>query len=229
MQNATRLLRPLTLIMMASLISAPTSLGAQDEELSELDGEGLRYELIDSQEGAEGTIWEQYLFTFGPLAGLPEHPYPEAMVVKVMSGSFALRIGNEDVVVVDPQGSPIPILEPSGDPLLVIIGEIEIDEIVDGNGVCTTLCLLPAGVTVLIEEGATVYLPGNVTCLFCNISNDADATLMVVADVSTSDQPFSWTQLMDVGTPEALATPQADRSGQSSWEAISSGLYVGCR
>src|SRR3546814_12587446 len=41
---------------------------------------------------------------------LPENRYPEAMVVKVESGSFTFRVSDE-LVIVDPQGGEIPLLD----------------------------------------------------------------------------------------------------------------------
>ncbi len=109
-------------------------------------GEGLRYV---HQEGAT-TIGggskklEAYSFIFGDTAYIPENVYPEAMVVQVRSGSFALRVGKEDLVIADPAGQTIPILEPTGDPVLVsdpnqtkgVVTRLDGDE-------CTDLCALP--------------------------------------------------------------------------------------
>jgi hypothetical protein len=218
------------MVLVLAVTTTPMSLRAQGES-SELDGGGLSYVLVDRGEDATGDIWEHYEFTFGDNAAVPYFPYPEAMVVKVMSGSFALRVGGEDLVVVDPQGMPILLLDestltdadsayPQG------ISDQEIGEVQDSSGTCTTLCVLPPEVTVRIDKGFTVYLPGYVSCFFCNISTGANAVLRVVAALPSSDQPFSWTQLRDVGTPVAS---ELGASRRSYFESATSGAYVGCK
>jgi hypothetical protein len=230
MQPTVRVVQALLLVLTLAVSTAPISLRAQGE-FSEYDGDGLSYVLVDRGEEPTGDIWVHYKFTFGDNAAIPYLPYPEAMVVKVMSGSFALRVGAEDLVVVDPQGRTILLLDESGltdadSAYPRGISDQEIGEVQDSSGTCTTLCVLPPEVTVRVDEGFTVYLPGYVSCLFCNISSGADAVLRVVAALPSRDQPFSWTQLQDVATPVAS---EPDVARRSYFEAASSGAYVGCR
>jgi hypothetical protein len=227
MQPTVRVVKALLLVVTLAVTTAPISLRAQGE-FSELDGGGLIYVLIERGEEATGDIWETYEFTFGENAAVPYFPYPEAMVVKVMSGSFALRVGGEDLVVVDPHGMPILLLDESAltdadSPYPRGISDRDIGEVQDRSGTCTTLCVLPPKVTVRIDKGFTVYLPGYVSCFFCNISAGPDAVLRVVASLASSDQPFSWTQLSGVTASESST------NRRSFFGAASSGAYVGCR
>jgi hypothetical protein len=249
MQGAVGILRPLTLILTLALILVPASISAQDGAFEDLNGGGLTVEgyldegdskvSLDSQEGAEGVNWERSQWTFAVKAALPPAQYPEAMVVKVIDGSFAFRVGDEDVVIVDPQGAPIPILESNGNPLSTaepIVSatptgaNVQDQNVQDQNGDCTSLCILSPDETVMLETGFTVYLPGNVTCFFCNITDGgtAEAKLLVIAAVPAG-QNFSWTEL-DLVDFATTATPVAVEVGsrKSLLKAALPGVYVGC-
>jgi hypothetical protein len=188
---------PLTIVVLVAAFAvslAPTLMNAQED--MEGGGEGISFKpLEESQtEGGGKKTLQSYLFTFESDAALPEYPYPEVMVVKVASGRFAIRVGNEDLVIVDPQGKPIWITTVTEENL--VSGE-ENDVVRNGDGSeCTTLCALPPDVTVLIEQDMTVYLPGDTTCFFCNMTDD-DAELLVYPAVPRGEA-FSWTQLQKI-------------------------------
>lgn len=213
----------LVLALTAGLNVAAAPIGAQYDsgELSQLDGEGLSYEFIErgSSQGGGNKDLEQYIFTFEPEAAIPEHQYPEAMVVKVLAGQFGFRVGDEDLVIVEPRNNEIQILEDTGDPVKTS------DQIVAIRP-CTPLCALPPGETILIEEGSTVYLPGSVTCFWCNMM-DSKAQLFVLPVIDPVIEqrvgPFSWTQM------RGISGPAADAGTRHYANSTVPGLLVGCR
>ncbi len=86
---------------------------------------------------------------------------------------------------------------------------------------CTDLCALPPEETVLIEKGATVYLPGPLTCFWCNVSA-GEAELLVFPAVPNGEA-FSWTLL---GGINAGVTPDSARLYHgATWSRAG----VGCR
>lgn len=187
----------LVLVLLFSLSAVPARLAAQDD-FNDPNGAGISIEPVEGapSEGGGGKTLEQYIVTFEPTAYLPENRYPEAMVVKVQKGSFAIRVGEEDLVIVDPAGRQLSILE-SADYPMVLRNDIGVVTDVDGNP-CETLCALPPNQTVLVEEGSTLFIPEMVTCFLCNISGEF-AELLVYPAV-LQGQKFSWTLLNEVTT-----------------------------
>ncbi|HET7094619.1 MAG TPA: hypothetical protein VFI22_14100 [Thermomicrobiales bacterium] len=131
-------------------------------------------------------------YTIQPSGFIPEAPAnrqnPEAVVLaKVLTGSLIFRVGDEANVIVDPQSQQIAIVEP--DPPVDAAHPLdsahdysrETGVVTDLRGnPCVTLCVIQPGDFVRLDAGYTVYLPGAVTCFWCN-ATDNDATLMVIA------------------------------------------------
>lgn len=118
----------------------------------------------ESENVTTDKAWTQYRFTLKAGAGIPRDVYHEAMVVKVVSGSVAFRIGHEDVITLDPQGKPIVTLDWD-------------DESETWKPTGELTCDVPCGLrsespeesrVIRLDAGVTVYLPGSVTCFFCN-------------------------------------------------------------
>ena len=194
----------------------------QTAEEGRADGSGIS-SLIESgaTAGGGGQYLQPYLFTFEPLAGIPENAYAEPMIVKVVSGSFVLRVGPEDLVVVDAQGSPIPVLdEVRGDPGFQETGYYVAD---DTGQPCVTLCALYPEESVLVVAGQTVYLPGMVTCFWCNIdSQQAQLEVFAVLSANVSPSDFSWVRLENISVAGGPVGPGAVR-------AFVPGFAFGCR
>jgi hypothetical protein len=123
--------------------------------------------------------------------------------------------------VVDAQGTTIPIVDPiDRDPFFQDSGFAVGD---DTGQPCVSLCALPPKTAVLIQEGQTVYLPGQVSCFWCNISaNTAELEVFAVLSVSASASDFSWARLQGIGTTGVSAGP-------SGLRASLPGLAIGCR
>jgi len=207
---------------------------ATSSPTSEL-GAGLRYVPQEGAgtDGGGAQRLEVYSFVFDATAYIPERRNPEAMVVQVESGSFSICVGDEDLVIVDPgvQASleGIPILrestvdKPSCDLFLPPDQSGDVVKDLDGNP-CTELCALRPGETVLVEEGATVFLPRATTCFWCNVTA-GEARLRVFPVLpQVSEVPFSWTDLEGIGTSEAEALDGA----RHFHHVTLSGLSVGC-
>jgi len=232
MPTRTVQLLALFLLLTAAVGTAPALVAAQDQtDYSGLDGRGIRFERLEGGDtyGGDNKTLEEYVFFFDRTAYLPEFPYPEVMVVQVESGSFALRVGNEDLVIADPGGRDIHILESTGDPIMVSDPGQAGDVVRNRDGTpCTDLCALPPETMVVIETGGTVFLPGGVTCFWCNVSFH-EAQLLVFPSVPDGQQ-FSWTQLGqmgEAGTPEVAGTPAS--AVRHFRGATFSGAGVGCR
>jgi hypothetical protein len=211
---------PLAIVVLVTTFAvslAPSLLNAQEDYRG--GGEGIYFTPLERAptEGGGKKALQGYSFTFQPEAYLPEYPYPEVMVVKVASGHFAFRVGEEDLVIVDPQGSKISILETIDE---ITFGGEQGTVQTTGGSDCTTLCAIPPNVTVLIERDMTVYLPGETTCFFCNLTA-GDAELIVYPAVRQGDA-FSWTLLNKVNAQQGDG-PRYYRAAQLP------SLIVGCR
>jgi hypothetical protein len=187
----------------------------------DLDGSGIRYEILPgTTQGGGGQQLQPYLFTFDLYASIPGYPYSEPMIVSVRTGSFAFSAGNENLVVIDAAGAPIPMLATIDDPPHFLERR---SVLVDDTGQpCISLCAIPAGQTVLVQPGNTVYLPGGTTCFWCSIDTmGAELEVYAVLPSGAGPKQFSWTQLKGIGT--AWAKPGAVRA------SMLPGLAYGCR
>ena len=227
---------------------SPASEEGANQAHQSLPGEGLGYQ-HDEGAGTDGSgrqRLEVYDFVFDETAYIPERRYPEAMVVQVVSGSFSICVGDEDLVIVDPgfqddnDDKPkreIPIVregsigEPSCDLFSPQDPSGDFVRRLDGDP-CTELCALPPGTTVLIEEGATVYLPRATTCFWCNVTKGQASLRVFPVLPQVNEVPFSWTELVGISTleAEALATPETEAlyGARHFYHVTLSGLGVGC-
>jgi hypothetical protein len=163
---------------------------------------------------------QPYLFTFDLYASIPGYPYSEPMIVSVRTGSFAFSAGDENLVVIDAAGAPIPLLATIDDPPHFLERR---SVLVDDTGQpCISLCAIPAGQTVLVQPGNTVYLPGGTACFWCSIDTmGAELEVYAVLPSGAGPKQFSWTQLEGIGT--TWARPGAVRA------SMLPGLAYGCR
>jgi hypothetical protein len=146
------------------------------------------------------------------------------MIVSVRAGSFAFSAGDENLVVIDAAGAPIPVLTTIDDPpYFQESRRIQLVLVDDTGQPCTSLCAIPAGRTVLVQPGNTVYLPGGTTCFWCSIDTmGAELEVYAVLPSGAGPKQFSWTQLEGIGT--AWARPGAVRAS-----ILLPGLAYGCR
>ncbi len=224
MRYRARLLLAFVLIV-SSLINAARSMGAAQE--GETDGAGISYAYLVGEDtvGGAGQVLRAYQFTFAVAAYIPEQQYAEAMVVEMVveveAGSFAFRVGDEDLVLVDPAGQAISILvssgEPSPDPTQAPHYNPSGSVItVDGgpdSPACVTRCAIPPHTIVQLDPGFLVILPKETTCFWCNLLAEAagEARLKVYAVMSQDSKPedFSWVAQLPGVTPSAATGVRA--------------------
>jgi len=197
---------PLTLglVLIFALSMAPTLITAQAPE-----GSGIVYEPLSPTPEPPGDNIEiqQYAFTFAGTAYIPEKEYPEQTVVKIVTGTFAFRVGG-NVVFVDPPPDPAdPQTTDVKIQILNVAGEHDPGQpetagpfLGEENGtfLCADICALPFNTLVLLNEGTTVFIPGNTTCFICNAAPDPAETGLL--HVYASVQPgtvFSWVREAD--------------------------------
>jgi len=196
-----------TLSLIALLGLAPGILAKQEQQgpIFEDDessfSEGITVTPLD--EGSDQ--FQVFNVDFDAGAYIPERTYPESMVIKIQSGTFAFRVQSE--VIVDPQGEDLVVLE--ADPAIPLGSNPDDNHL---NRVFTPnptvvplcqgiqgqeLCLLDPDVLgenlVELKTGYAVYLPDNSTCFICNstLTGDETASLLVWAPSSG----FSWHDL----------------------------------
>lgn len=215
MRHRTILPFALILVLVAIVSTAPALLARQDPEVQQ-DMESPFYEGItvttSDDPGEQGDQLQAFAVTFAARAYIPERTYPESMVVKVQTGTFAFRVQSE--VLVDPEGESIPILTANppidlgANPNAIFVDDdpgnderifTETGTVQNCSGTApNTLCLLDPNVLgenfVQLTAGDLVYLPDNSTCFFCNTTElDAEAELLVWAPATG----FSWQQLYE--------------------------------
>lgn len=152
-------------------------------------GEGLTITQNDGA-GRVGVQMRSYSVAFEPGAFVPEERFPEAMVVKVVSGTFAFRAQSD--VLIDPQGGDIVLLK--ADPVVPVEHlpapeqQFKDDGMTLANCAGTapqTLCLVNPtilmGRYVKLTPGFLVYLPDATTCFFCNTKD-------IVTEGQTGDE-----------------------------------------
>jgi len=208
MRRRTTLSFALILGLVAVVSTAPTLLAKQEREVFQDEEsrfvEGVTVTTSD-ESGRQGEQLQSFDVTIAPNAYIPERTYPESMVVKVQSGTFAFRVQSD--VLVDPEADDFAILE--ANPPIPLGGNPEEDRVgrtFDPVGTvenCSgtapqSLCLLDPDVLgenfVRLQAGDLVYLPDNSTCFFCNTTElDAEAELLVW----TPATGFSWQQLYE--------------------------------
>jgi hypothetical protein len=142
------------------------------------------------------------------------------MVVVVVSGSFALDVGKQRLVVVDANGSDIFLLERiAGPPHFQETGDV----LRDFDGLpCIAICAVNPGEPVRLSAGMTVLLPENSSRQLC--SEGPDGLLRVYAGVADNagDDSFSWAQLRGIESAGAPASPGALRASLPN-------LVAGCK
>ena len=241
MRRRTALPFMLILGLVAALGTAPGLVVAQEDQqdLQSVFGEDITVTRLEGL-AARGERVQAYAVTFEETAFIPEREYPEAMVVKVQSGTFAFRAQSD--VLIDPQGMDIRILE--ANPSIPVGSPPNPNQRYDDTGETvancsgtspTVLCLINPTLLqdryVQLEEGYTVYLPDNTTCFFCNTTGlqggDTTASPVPGGDTSPGGTPellvwapsddFSWYNL-DQGTPTAEGTPSAqEQTAARGW------------
>ncbi len=210
------------------LIPGPRSVGAQ-EGTEPFPGVQARILAEGRQDQPGGRVLQPYEFTFeGPAsldgtgAAIPEQTvdrtfiqseYP--VVVQVLRGEFALDLQEGDTALIDPRGTPIPVLVRISDGLGPGY-DVAIPErfVQDSNGQdCTTICAVPIDEPVRVEEGMTVFLPQGVACLVCSFdTNGAQLRVFALLDPGVDANQFEWYSGQGVNGPSAAeATPTARR------------------
>jgi hypothetical protein len=211
MRRHTTLSLAISLGLLAIVSTAPTLLAKQEERVIYQDEESLLSEDItvnaSDDPNQKGEKLQAFDVGFAAHAYIPERTYPESMLVKVQTGTFAFRVQSE--VLVDPEAADIEVLEANPPiPLGSNPNKDHAGRTFDPVGTvqnCSgtpphVLCLLDPDVLgenfVQLEAGDLVYLPDNSTCFFCNTTElDAGATLLVWAPATG----FSWYEMDQAG------------------------------
>ena len=178
---------------LAMLGMAPAMLARQGQEpdWSEIQvGCGVEFSECPEVDGNQ-----TYTVGLSDSAYFPEIPYPETMVVKVMSGTLAFRTSGPGVVVEFQRNElfrrvsdvPLPFGTPANT-LNPLPNYDQGDALNSGdcsNSQLGTECILNPAVFademtfVELLEGDIVYVPANSTCFFCNITGiDSPGTVV---------------------------------------------------